>query len=40
VLYATPGSELAQEKHAAERAGAPLILPPDHPLSVQAYQNQ
>jgi hypothetical protein len=40
VLYATPGSELAQQKHAAERAGAPLILPPDHPLSVQAYQNQ
>ena len=40
VLYATPGSQLAQQKHAAERAGAPLILPPDHPLSVQAYQNQ
>ena len=40
VLYATPGSQLAQQKHAAERAGAPLILPPGHPLSVQAYQNQ
>lgn len=40
VLYATPGSQLAQQKHAAERAGDPLILPPDHPLSVQAYQNQ
>ena len=40
VLYATPGSQLAQQKHAAERGGDPLILPPDHPLSVQAYQNQ
>ena len=40
VLYATPGSQLAQQKDAAERAGAPLILAPDHPLSVQAYQNQ
>ena len=40
VLYATPGSKLAPHKHAAERAGAPLILPPGHPLSVQAYQNQ
>ena len=40
VLYATPGSRLARQKHAAERAGAPLILAPDHPLSVQAYQNQ
>ena len=40
VLYATPGSQLAQEKHAAESTGAPLILGPDHPLSQQAYQNQ
>jgi hypothetical protein len=40
VLYATPGSQLAQQKHAAERAGGPLILPPDHALSVQAFQNQ
>jgi GNAT superfamily N-acetyltransferase len=40
VLYATPGSQLAQQKHEAESAGAPLILGPDHPLSVQAYQNQ
>jgi hypothetical protein len=40
VLYATPGSQLAQQKDAAERVGAPLILAPDHPLSVQAYQNQ
>ena len=27
-------------KHAAERAGVPLILPPGHPLSVQAYKKQ
>ena len=40
VLYATPGSQLAQQKHEAESAGAPLILGPDHPLSQQAYQNQ
>ena len=40
VLYATPGSQLAQQKNEAESAGAPLILGPDHPLSVQAYQNQ
>jgi hypothetical protein len=40
VLYATPGSQLAQQKHEAESAGVPLILGPDHPLSVQAYQNQ
>jgi hypothetical protein len=40
VLYATPGSQLAQQKHEAENAGAPLILGPDHPLSLQAYQNQ
>jgi len=40
VLYATPGSQLARQKSATERAGAPLILPPGHPLSMQAYQNQ
>lgn len=40
VLYATPGSQLAQQKHEAESAGAPLILGPDHPLAQQAYQNQ
>ena len=40
VLYATPDSQLAQQKSATERAGAPLILPPGHPLSMQAYQNQ
>jgi hypothetical protein len=40
VLYATPGSQLAQQQHEAESAGAPLILGPDHPLAVQAYQNQ
>ena len=40
VLYATPGSQLAQQKHEKERVGAPLILGPDHPLSVQAYRHQ
>jgi len=40
VLYATPGSQLAQQKQAAESANTPLILPPDHPLAQQAYQNQ
>jgi hypothetical protein len=40
VLYATPGSALAQQKQAAESANTPLILGPDHPLSQQAFQNQ
>ncbi len=40
VLYATPGSQLAQQKQAAEQASRPLILPPGHPLSKQAFQNQ
>jgi Family of unknown function (DUF6424) len=40
VLYATPGSQLAQQKQAAESVNAPLIFGPDHPLSQQAYQNQ
>ena len=40
VLYATPGSQLAAQKHAAESANKPLILGPDHPLSQQAFQNQ
>jgi hypothetical protein len=40
VLYATPGSQLAQRKRTAEQGGTPLILGPDHPLSQQAYQNQ
>jgi len=40
VLYATPGSQLAQQKQAAEQASRPLILGPGHPLSKQAYQNQ
>jgi hypothetical protein len=40
VLYATPGSQLEQQKQAAERASTPLILPPEHPLSQQAYQKQ
>ncbi len=40
VLYATPGSQLAQQKQAAEQASRPLILGAGHPLSKQAYQNQ
>lgn len=40
VLYATPGSQLAQQKHERESAGAPLILGPEHSLSQQAYQKQ
>ena len=40
VLYATPGSQLAQQKQTAEQASQPLILGPDHPLSQQAFQNQ
>ena len=40
VLYATPGSQLAQQKQAAEQSNQALILPPGHPLSQQAYQNQ
>ena len=40
VLYATPGSQLAQQKQAAEDANTPLTLGPDHPLAQQAYINQ
>ncbi len=40
VQYATPGSQLAKQKEAAASANQPLILPPDHPLAQQAYQNQ
>jgi hypothetical protein len=40
VLFATPGSQLAAQKKAAESANTPLILGPDHPLSQQAYTNQ
>ncbi len=40
VLYATPGSQLAAQKQAAESTNSPLILGPDHPLSQQAYTNQ
>jgi hypothetical protein len=40
VLYATPGSQLAAQKQAAESANTPLVLGPDHPLSQQAYVNQ
>jgi uncharacterized protein DUF6424 len=40
VLYATPGSQLAAQKHAAEAAGNPLILGPEHSLAQQAYRDQ
>jgi hypothetical protein len=40
VLYATPGSQLAAQKHTAEQAGQPLILGASHPLALQAFQNQ
>ncbi len=40
VQYATPGSQLAQQKRAAEDANTPLILPADHSLAQQAFQNQ
>jgi hypothetical protein len=40
VLYATPGSQLAEQMQAAERANTPLILDPDHSLSKQAYRSQ
>jgi hypothetical protein len=40
VLYATPGSQLAQQKQQAESAATPLILGPEHPLAKQAFQNQ
>ncbi len=40
VLYATPGTQLAQQKQAAESANTPLILGPEHPLAKQAYQHQ
>jgi hypothetical protein len=40
VLYATPGSQLEQQKEAAERVNTPLILGADHPLSRQAYRQQ
>ena len=40
VLYATPGSQLAEQKQAAENVNAPLILGPDHPLAQQAFTNQ
>lgn len=40
VLYATPGSALAQQKQAAEDTKAALVLGPDHPISKQAYKSQ
>jgi Family of unknown function (DUF6424) len=40
VLYATPGSQLAQQKQEAESANTPLILGSDHPMAAQAYRDQ
>ena len=40
VIYATPGSQLEQQKQAAERASTPLILGPEHPMARQAFVNQ
>ncbi len=40
LLYATPGSQLAAQKQAAESANTALVLGPDHPLAQQAYVNQ
>ena len=40
VQYATPGSQLAQQKQPRENAGGALILSADHPLARQAFQNQ
>lgn len=40
VLYATPGSRLAQQTAQAQSDQRPLILGPDHPLSRQAYVHQ
>ncbi len=40
VLYATPGSQLAAQKHTAEQAGQPLILGAAHPLALQAFRDQ
>jgi hypothetical protein len=40
VQYATPGSQLAEQKLQQESAGGALILPADHPLARQAFQNQ
>jgi hypothetical protein len=40
VQYATPGSLLARQKHEKESSGEALILPPEHPMAQQAFQNQ
>ena len=40
VLYATPGSRLARRAAQAQRDEVPLILGPDHPISLQAYIHQ
>jgi hypothetical protein len=40
VMYATPGSQLAQQKLQQEKAGQPLTLPADHDLAKQAFRHQ
>jgi hypothetical protein len=40
VLYATPGTQLAQQKQEAESANKPLILGADHPMAAEAYRDQ
>jgi hypothetical protein len=40
VLYATPGSDLADQVHQAEAKSQALILPPNHPLAQQAFAKQ
>jgi Family of unknown function (DUF6424) len=40
VLYATPGSQLEQHMQAADQAGRPLVLGPEHPLAQQAFRDQ
>jgi hypothetical protein len=40
VLYATPGSDLADKLGQAEAQSQPLILEPSHPLAKQAFVRQ
>jgi Family of unknown function (DUF6424) len=40
VMYATPGSQLAQQKQQQESAGNALVLPADHMIAKQAFQHQ
>jgi hypothetical protein len=40
VLYATPGSDLADQVSQAAGQNKPLILDPSHPLAQQAFAQQ